>query len=74
MSLAELVTEALALPLHARAYLAEALLESLDYNEDFPVNTAWLREIQRRTEEIDGGLAVLPAEQILSELRTQYSR
>ena len=61
MSLVEWVTEALALPQYVRAFLAEALPESLDYNEDFSVNAPGSRETQRRTEEIDSGLAALPA-------------
>jgi putative addiction module component (TIGR02574 family) len=75
MSLAELITEALALPSHARAYLAETLLESLDHDEDFAISAAWLSEIKHRTEQLDEGLvAALPADQMFSELRVQFGQ
>lgn len=69
-SLTELAEEALALPSEARAYLAEKLLETLDFEEDFPVREAWLKEIRRRCQELDGGkVQTIPADTALAELR-----
>lgn len=75
MSLAELVAEALALPSHARAYLAETLLESLDYDEDFPISLAWMREIEQRCQQLDAGqVATSAVEQVFSDLRAQFGQ
>ena len=51
----DLVNEALALPEASRAFLAEKLLESLDYDEDFTVSDEWREEIRRRCKELDDG-------------------
>jgi putative addiction module component (TIGR02574 family) len=72
MSLNELVTHVMALPSHTRAYLAEALLESLDFDEDFLVSAAWLKEIENRCNQLDvGALAAIPADKLFAELRAQ---
>jgi len=51
----KLKDQALKLPQSARAYLAEALLESLDTGDDFEVSPEWLAEARRRGREIDSG-------------------
>lgn len=72
ISLSEITEEALALPSEARAFLAEKLLETLDFEEDFPIDAAWLSEVQRRCQEIDkGGIETIPADEVLSELRRE---
>ena len=64
-----IIAEALNLPRESRALLAEKLLESLDYEEDFQVSPAWLDEIRRRCREIYEGKAVLLAsERVFEEL------
>ena len=55
----EVIQNAIALPPDLRAYLAEVLLESLDFEEDFPISRTWMNEIQRRCSEIDEGKVVL---------------
>jgi len=56
-----------------RAYLAEILLESLDYEEDFPVSKEWLNEIRRRCEEIDKGkVQLIPGETVLKYIGEKY--
>jgi hypothetical protein len=45
----------MALPSESRAYLAERLLETLDFEEDFAVSDVWLKEISKRCQELDVG-------------------
>lgn len=40
--------ETLNLPSSSRDYIAEVLLESLDFEEGFPVDDAWRAEIEKR--------------------------
>ncbi len=41
------------LPKNVRAYLAERLIESLEFDEDKPLSTEWSKEIDRRCQQID---------------------
>ena len=69
----KIVRKALNLPYTARAYLAEILLESLDYEEDFPVSDEWKVEIQKRCKEIDNvDVQLIDGESALAELRKNY--
>jgi len=71
-SLQEFTTEALALPVEARAFLVEKLLESLDEHEDFPISEAWMKEITKRSREIaEGRVQGIPAEQVFDEMRRE---
>ena len=71
-SLQEFTTEALALPVEARAFLVEKLLGSLDEHEDFPISEAWMKEITKRSREIDEGrVQGIPAEQVFDEMRRE---
>lgn len=68
-----LAEQALGLPTNARAWLAELLLESLDFEEDFNVSPAWQEEIKRRCNAIDNKEVVLiPAQEALAALRAQF--
>jgi putative addiction module component (TIGR02574 family) len=70
----ELVEKALKLPSTARAALAELLLESLDYEEDFLISDEWMNEIQKRCREIDEGkVKLISAEDALAQLQKKYS-
>jgi putative addiction module component (TIGR02574 family) len=71
---AQTITEqALKLAPAARAYIAEILIESLDYEEDFPVSEEWRQEIQKRCKEIDANPELLlDGEQVMAELRQRY--
>jgi putative addiction module component (TIGR02574 family) len=53
--LSELLEKALALPVEARAALANSLLESLDQTVDVGVEEAWKEEIGRRIAKLDSG-------------------
>ena len=63
-------SRALKLPQSARAYLAEALLESLTPDDDFDVSPEWLAEARRRGREIDSGQGkTVPGPEALKLLR-----
>ncbi len=70
LTITELAEEALALPSESRAYLAEKLLETLDFEEDFTVSEGWLKEIRKRCHELDEGkVQTISAETAFAELR-----
>ena len=50
---AEILKEALELPLEGRVALTNSLLESLDQEVDGDAEAAWHQEVQRRLEELD---------------------
>jgi putative addiction module component (TIGR02574 family) len=52
---AEILKDALALPMEARAALAGSLLESLDTEVDEDAEAAWAAEVTRRVTELDNG-------------------
>ena len=70
MSMDEIITEVLRLPRESRALLAEKLLETLDFDEDFEVDADWRKEILRRWSELErGAVALVPGEQVLDEAK-----
>ncbi len=57
----EILKEALALPLEARAALADYLWDSLDPEVDSDVEESWRHEIRRRLVDLDSGkVAAIP--------------
>ena len=69
----KVLDEAMQLEPTTRAFIAETLLESLDFEEDFEISEAWQEEIRRRCEEIDSGQAKLVnSEIVFAELRKRY--
>ena len=65
----EILKEALALPMEARAALVGSLLESLDTEVDEDREAAWQREIQRRLAELDSGaVRTVPWAEVRSRL------
>ena len=54
-----IVTEALSLAPHARAFIAERLIESLDTADGDNLSPAWREEIRRRCREVDEGTVEL---------------
>lgn len=70
----DIVDSILALPVNSRAYLAEVLLESLDFEEDFPVGDEWMKEIKKRCQEIDEGkVELISGSDALARLQKKYS-
>ena len=55
----KIVAEALALPPHANAFVAECLIESLDTSSGGEISPAWRAEVSRRCQEIDKGTVEL---------------
>lgn len=71
----KLKDQALKLPQAARAYLADALLESLELDDDFQVGPEWLAEARRRGREIDSGRGkTIPGSEALKQLRRGPSK
>jgi len=73
MNIETITEQALKLEPTLRGYVAEILLESLDYEEDFIVSEAWRQEIQKRCKEIDNNPSLLIAgEKFMTELKQRY--
>ena len=70
LTLDQITTEAMQLPVSSRAELAEKLVESLDFTEDDAMRKAWTAEaIQRRDDVRSGRVQTIPGEQVLAEIR-----
>jgi putative addiction module component (TIGR02574 family) len=68
----EIVDKVLHLPREERAFLAEKLLESLDFEEAFPVSREWMDEIHRRCRELDEGkVKLIPAEEVFDDIHRE---
>lgn len=69
----KIIEDAMQLEPESRAFVAESLLQSLDFEEDFSLSEEWKQEIRRRCQEIDSGQAALiEGEKVLSQLRKKY--
>jgi putative addiction module component (TIGR02574 family) len=72
---AEILRDALALPLEARALLVDSLIESLDQTVDEGAEKAWAEEIQVRLQQIDtGAVDLIPWEAARRRLRSHDER
>jgi hypothetical protein len=72
MSVEELKAEALRLNTEARAYLARALLDSLDALSEAEIEKLWIDQAIRRDEELDGNAArAYPADDVLARARAR---
>lgn len=70
----DIIDNILALPANSRAYLAELLLESLDFEEDFPITEEWMKEIKKRCQELDEGkVELISGNEGLAKLQKKYS-
>ncbi|MGZ8919036.1 MAG: addiction module protein [Methylobacter sp.] len=73
MNIEILTEQALKLAPAERAQIAEILLESLDYEEDFAVSEAWRQEIQKSCQEIDDDPSLLiDGEKVMGKLKQRY--
>ncbi|MBI5314722.1 MAG: addiction module protein [Nitrospirae bacterium] len=69
-----ILEEAMHLEPSTRALIAETLLESLDFEEDFEISQAWQDEIQRRCEQIDRGeVGLIDSDTVMAELRKKHA-
>ncbi|MGB4069026.1 MAG: addiction module protein [Nitrospira sp.] len=70
----KVLEEAMQLEPGSRAMIAETLLESLDFEEDFKVSQTWREEIQRRCEQIDRGeVELTDSDTVMAELRKKHA-
>ncbi|MGE3977125.1 MAG: addiction module protein [Nitrospira sp.] len=70
----KVLEEAMQLEPGTRAMIAETLLESLDFEEDFEVPQVWREEIQRRCEQIDRGeVELIDSDTVMAELRKKHA-
>jgi len=75
MSAPDVFSEALSLPVGERARLAHDLLTSLDETRDPGAAEAWLSEIDRRSREVEAGVASTEAwETVRARLTERWSR
>lgn len=71
-SAAEILNEALELPIEARAAIAGSLIESLDEAVDEDAEALWAAEIARRIREIDeGAVKLVPWSEVRRRLTTR---
>ena len=69
-SVEKVMKEALSLPSALRAWLAEKLVESLEYDIDGTLQTLWVAEAKKRRDEIRRGLVQpIPGEEALAQVR-----
>jgi putative addiction module component (TIGR02574 family) len=70
VSVQEIEAEALKLPSHERARLAEVLIGSLDQEDE--IAQAWADEAERRYEELrSGAVQSVPAEEVFARIRSR---
>jgi putative addiction module component (TIGR02574 family) len=71
----EIKNAALALPPDDRALLAEHLMDSLTQVDQAEIDDYWLKEIERRSKEMDDGIVTpIPGEAVMARLRSRYKR
>ncbi len=70
----KILEEGMHLEPSTRALIAETLLESLDFEEDFEISQAWRDEIQRRCEQMDRGeVELIDSDTVMAELRKKHA-
>ena len=71
---AKLRDAALELPLEERTLMAEQLLDSARTKREREIEEAWMAEVERRMQSIEDGTAeLIPADQVIRELRAKYA-
>ena len=70
VSVEQVMKEALSLPSAWRAWLAEKLVESLEFDVDENLQTLWLSEAKKHRDEIRSGIVQsIPGEEGLARVR-----
>ncbi len=73
--IAHVMKQALELPSQVRAFIAEKLLESLDFEESFEVSKEWKAEINKRCRQIDqGNVKLISGEKVFKEALKRLQR
>ena len=71
--LKKIVDNALLLPTHERAELANILLSSLDDDSQWDIEDAWGAELEKRIHDIrSGNVKGIPAAEVFAKLRGKY--
>ena len=69
-SIEQLTEEILSLPSESRAFLADKLVESLEFDTDSAIQAVWVTEAKRRRDEVrDGSIQPIPGEDALAQVR-----
>jgi putative addiction module component (TIGR02574 family) len=69
----KILEEAMQLEPGKRALIAETLLESLDFEENFEISQAWRDEVERRCAQIDHGtVELIDSDTAMAELRKKH--
>ena len=72
LDLEQVTQTALSLPSNARAILAERLLQSLDDEEFSDIDEAWIKEAEKRYQELrQGKVAGIPAHEVFAQIREE---
>ena len=70
LTIDQITTAAMQLPVSSRAELAEKLVGSLDFSENDDIQRAWAAEAIRRRDDVRSGrVQAIPGEQVLAEVR-----
>jgi Putative addiction module component len=70
ISLDRLTAEILSLPSASRAILADKLIESLEFDIDTNIQSAWSSEAKKRRDEVrDGSVQVISGDDALVQVR-----
>jgi hypothetical protein len=70
----KVMTEALSLSPHVRAFVAERLIESLDVSPSNDLSPAWREEIRKRCNDLDSGtVELLDANDVFQKAYTALS-
>lgn len=70
----KILDEAMQLEPATRAFIAEALLEGLDFEQDFEISQTWKAEIHRRCDDIDRGtVKLVDSDTVMAELRKKQA-
>jgi hypothetical protein len=70
VSVEQVMKEALSLPSEWRAWLAEKLIESLEFDVDEKLQALWVSEANKRRDEIGSGIVQpIPGEEGLARVR-----
>lgn len=69
-SIEQLTEELLSLPSESRAFLADKLVESLEFDTDSAIQAVWVTEAKRRRDEVrSGSVQAVSGEDALAQVR-----
>lgn len=69
-SIEQLTEEILSLPSASRALLADKLVESLEFDNDSPIQAVWITEAKGRRDEVRNDFVqTIPGEEALAQIR-----